>query len=206
MPPTPSDPATGGGTPSAGNAWRILLLPGWLDSGPTHWQSRWEALHGHQRVQQADWVWPRRGDWMARLDEVLLSDERPAVLVAHSLGCQLVAAWAAHSRWCERVRAALLVAPPDTERDDTPPQLAGWRPIVRGRLPFPSRVVISSDDPYASVERSRAMAVDWGSAVTELGPCGHVNGDSGLGDWPQGLALLDELRVRAGLVTGSNAR
>lgn len=77
---------------------RVLTLPGWLDSGPAHWQSRWEALAGFERVQQADWVWPRRGDWLARLDECLLADDRPAALVAHSLGCQLVATWAAHWR------------------------------------------------------------------------------------------------------------
>ena len=49
---------------------RTLLLPGWLDSGPAHWQSRWEALYGWRRVTQSDWVWPKRGDWMARLEEV----------------------------------------------------------------------------------------------------------------------------------------
>ncbi len=84
---------------------------------------------------QDDWLWPRRGDWMARLDEVLLADARlaqtPALLAAHSLGCLLVAAWAAHSRHTARVAGALLVAPPDTERADFPPQLAGWRDIVR---------------------------------------------------------------------------
>ena len=94
---------------------RVLLLPGWLNSDAAHWQSRWETLHGHRRVEQDDWLWPRRGDWMARLDEVLLADPGPAVLVAHSLGCQLVAAWAGHSQHTARVQAALLVAPPDTE-------------------------------------------------------------------------------------------
>ena len=77
-----------------------LLLPGWQNSGPAHWQSRWEALHGFERVEQADWVWPRRGDWMACLEEALLADPRPAVLAAHSLGCHLVAAWAACAAFC----------------------------------------------------------------------------------------------------------
>ena len=172
---------------------RTLLLPGWLNSDAVHWQSRWEALHGCKRVQQADWQWPRRGDWMARLDDVLLDDARPAVLVAHSLGCQLVASWAAHSRHTARVVAALLVAPPDTERDDMPPNLFNWRPIARQRLPFASLVVTSSDDPYCSAERGAQMAADWGSASTVIGACGHVNGESGLGDWPSGWALLQVL-------------
>jgi hypothetical protein len=176
---------------------RILLLPGWLDSGPTHWQSRWEALHGDRRVQQDDWQWPKRGDWMARLDEVILESEQPAVLVAHSLGCQLVAAWAAHSAHTDRVKAALLVAVPDTERGDMPPNLYNWRPIVRERLPFASLVVISSDDPYGSPERSAQLASDWGSASFSIGERGHINGDSGLADWPQGRALLHELLRRS---------
>lgn len=169
---------------------RVLLLPGWQNSGPAHWQSRWEALHGFTRVEQADWHWPRRGDWMARLDEVLLEDARPAVLVAHSLGCQLVAAWAAHSRHTARVQGALLVAPPDIEREDMPPQVSSWRPIVRQRLPFPALLLYSDDDPYASAERARGMAADWGAAAHGIGALGHVNGESGLGDWPEGLPWL----------------
>ena len=172
---------------------RFLLLPGWLDSGPTHWQSRWEALHGCERVQQGDWVWPRRGDWMARLDEVLQADLRPTALIAHSLGCHLIAAWAAHSQHTAHVRAALLVAPPDAEREDMPPNLFNWRPIVRAKLPFASLAVISSDDPYCTSSRGAAMARDWGSAVSTIGPRGHINGDSGLGDWPEGWALLQSI-------------
>jgi uncharacterized protein len=173
---------------------RVLILPGWQNSGPQHWQSRWQAAHGFERVEQADWDWPRRGDWMARLDEVLLADERRAVLVAHSLGCQLVAAWAAHSRHTARVHAALLVAPPDTARDDMPPQLAGWRQITTQRLPFPAHVVFSSDDPFCSAERAVEMAAAWGARSTALGARGHINGDSGLGGWPDGLAMLNALR------------
>ncbi len=172
---------------------RHLLLPGWLDSDPSHWQSRWEQLHGCRRVEQDDWLWPKRGDWMARLDEVLLESDQPAVLIAHSLGCQLVAAWAAHSRHAARVRAALLVAIPDTEREDMPSNLFNWRPIVRQRLPFASLAVISTDDPYCVPERAEQMARDWGGEAFDIGPRGHINGDSGLGDWPQGRALLRTL-------------
>ncbi len=160
-----------------------------------HWQSRWEAQHGFTRVLQSDWEWPRRGDWMARLEEVLLESEQPALLVAHSLGCHLVAAWASHSKHTARVQGALLVALPDIEREDMPPNLHAWRPIVRARLPFPSIAVVSSDDPFAAAERSRGMAEGWGSRVVEIGARGHINGDSGLGDWPEGLALLHGLQA-----------
>jgi len=175
----------------------LFILPGWQNSGPSHWQSAWEASLGARRVEQNDWLWPLRGDWMARLDEVLADDarlaERPAVLVAHSLGCHLVAAWAAHSQLVARVRGALLVAPPDVERFDMPPQVHGWRPIVRRRLPFAATLVYSDDDPYAEPQRAVEMAQAWGATPHSIGACGHINGDSGLGDWPAGLATLRAL-------------
>lgn len=173
---------------------RVLLLPGWHGSGPEHWQSRWEALHGYRRVEQDDWVWPRRGDWMACLDEALLEADTPAVLVAHSLGCHLVAAWAAHSQHTARVRGALLVAPPDLQRENLPPQLYNWRPEVRQRLPFASLLVASSDDALCSPTQAAALAADWGSAWCLLGALGHINSDSGLGDWEAGIDLLQSLR------------
>jgi predicted alpha/beta hydrolase family esterase len=188
---TPTHPETD--APAALPTARVLVLPGWLNSDAAHWQSRWIERHGHLRVEQDDWTWPRRGDWMARLDEVLMARPEPVVLVAHSLGCQLVAAWAAHSRLTERVQAALLVAPPDTEREDMPPQLHNWRPVRRGRLPFAALAVISSDDPYCSPERARSFCADWGAAVLDAGPRGHLNGESGLGDWDEGHALLRAL-------------
>jgi len=180
------------------DAPRVLLLPGWLDSGPAHWQTRWEIQHGFERVQQSDWQWPRRGDWMARLEEVLLAErgadgvqpQRRAVLVAHSLGCHLVAAWAAHSRHTGLVMGALLVAPPDTERHDMPPQLHNWRPVVRQRLPWAATVLFSEDDPYCAPDCARSLAAYWGATAHSVGAAGHINGESGLGDWPAGLVRL----------------
>lgn len=169
---------------------RVLLLPGWLNSDASHWQSRWELLHGYARVEQDDWTWPRRGDWMARLDEVIQQQDAPVVLVAHSLGCQLVASWAAHSQHTARVAGAWLVAPPDTERDDTPPNLFNWRPMVRSPLPFASRALVSSNDPYCALERAQGLARDWGSEIELLGPRGHINGESGLKDWTEGHEAL----------------
>jgi hypothetical protein len=174
---------------------RVLILPGWQNSGPTHWQSRWELQHGFVRVQQSDWQHPLRGDWMMRLEEAVLEVTGPVVLAAHSLGCQLVAAWAGHSQHVSRVSAALLVAPPDTTRADTPPQLSSWRQVPHGRLPFPATLLYSDDDPFCNPERACAMAADWGARTQSLGSCGHVNAESGLGDWPEGLALLHALPV-----------
>jgi hypothetical protein len=172
---------------------QVLLLPGWQSSGPQHWQSLWRQQLGYTWVEQADWMRPRRGDWMARLDEVVLSTRGPLALVAHSLGCQLVAAWAAHSRHTSRVRAALLVAPGDVAQPELRAVLPSWVPPVLQPLPFRSQVVASSNDPYCRFERASAFAQAWGSTLVSLGPCGHINADSGVGDWPEGRQLLQAL-------------
>jgi predicted alpha/beta hydrolase family esterase len=171
----------------------VLLLPGWQNSGPAHWQSRWEATHGYTRVEQHDWLRPLRGDWIARLEDVLLQQEQPVVLVAHSLGCLLVAAWAAHSRNTHRVQAALLVAPGDAEREALRPVLTSWSPIALQPLPFKSCLVGSRNDPYCSFERATEFARAWGADLIDAGEQGHLNADSGLDDWPQGQSLLQQL-------------
>jgi predicted alpha/beta hydrolase family esterase len=115
------------------------------------------------------------------------------VLVAHSLGCLLVASWAAHSRNTAKVRAALLVAPGDAEREDLRPLLASWAPVTMQTLPFSSVLFASQNDPYCSFERASDMAAAWGAGCIDYGMAGHINADSGLGDWPEGHAHLTQL-------------
>jgi uncharacterized protein len=168
---------------------------------------------GAERVIQHDWMRPLRGDWITRLEEVLLLKKeqtsetlcRPTaqnasktaaggvMMVAHSLGCHLVSAWAALSKNTHLVRGALLVAPPDGVRENFPHELKSWRPPVLQALPFPSICVISSNDPFCELQPGREMAQAWGSRLVELEGQGHINAESGLGDWPQGQALLREL-------------
>jgi predicted alpha/beta hydrolase family esterase len=175
------------------NAVNILILPGWQNSGPDHWQSRWERLYSHQRVDQHDWMRPLRGDWIARLEDVLLHRTEPAILVAHSLGCLLVAAWAAHSQHTHLVSAALLVAPGDAEREELRPVLTSWSPIPLQSLPFKSILVGSRNDSYCAEARARHFASSWGADYVDAGQLGHINAESGLGDWPAGYELLRQL-------------
>lgn len=174
-----------------------LLLPGLFDSGPEHWQSHWQRQDPTcARVEQADWATPRCADWVAGLTAAVARLPGEAVLVAHSSACALVAHWAAAAEpaLLARVRGALLVAPTDPDGPRYPAGPVGFGPVPRDRLPFPSIVVASTDDEYVSVERAREYAAAWGSRLVNVGAAGHVNGASGLGAWPAGYALLEELR------------
>jgi predicted alpha/beta hydrolase family esterase len=91
------------------------------------------------------------------------------------------------------VQAAFLVAPGDVEQADVRPLLPTWQPIAMQPLPFPSVLLGSHDDPYCSLARAQHLAQHWGSRFIDMGHCGHINAESGLGDWPQGWAMVQAL-------------
>jgi predicted alpha/beta hydrolase family esterase len=177
---------------------KLLVLPGLGGSGPTHWQTRWESREQWcARVHQRDWDRPALDEWLAAVDAAIAPVDAPVVLVAHSLACSLVAHGARRPGWA-RVAGALLVAPADVDSAaHTPPETRGFSPIPVSALPFPATVVASQDDPYCAFERARELARRWGATFVDLGARGHINADSGLGDWDDGRRLLDELLARA---------
>lgn len=177
----------------------ILVLPGLGGSGPEHWQTRWEFLRPrYRRVEQRDWDRPDREAWLAALGAAIEGAGEPVALVAHSLGCALVAHAAARP-WAAKVRAALLVAPADVDSVAcTPPETRVFAPMPLGRLPFAATVVASQSDPFVTFARARTFAAAWGAELVDAGARGHLNAASGLGDWPAGHAILEALLARAG--------
>lgn len=183
---------------------RVLILPGRGNSGEKHWQSHWEASNPtFRRVQQQEWHNPDRDDWVEALQAVISEDDRPVVLVAHSLSVSLVTQWAA--RYQGPVKAALLVAPSDVEAADYPAGTRGFIPIPLQRLPFASIVVTSTDDPKVTLARAEQFANAWGARLEIAGAHGHMGAAAELGDWPFGAALLDELIESASAGTPDKA-
>lgn len=171
------------------NPHRIIIVPGWRNSGPDHWQSLWAQQLPHaERVEQDDWLVPHREPWVAALEQLVLSRPEPVVLAAHSLGCITAAHMGPEAS--ARVQGALLVAPADPERRA---QLADFAPVPYAPLPYRSVLVASSNDPYCPIRRAGAYARAWGSEFVRLQNAGHINVESGFGDWPLGLALLQSL-------------
>jgi predicted alpha/beta hydrolase family esterase len=166
-----------------------LIVPGWRDSGPGHWQTLWGLrLPGARRVVQQDWLHPSRQDWVAAIADQVLRSPAPVVIVAHSLGC--IATVHLPREAARRVRAALLVAPADPERRAL---LHDFAPVPYERLPYRSIVVASSNDPYCPARLAGAYARAWGSEFLRLADAGHINVESGHGEWPLGFALLQSL-------------
>ena len=176
----------------------MLVLPGLYDSGPAHWQSRWQAQATTllvERVVQQDWAAPRCADWAARLTHVLGESTHDVVLVAHSSACAMVAHWAreAPRALLMRVRGALLVAPSDPLAPVYPSGPTGFAPVPLHTLPFPSTVVASHSDEYVTFAQAEQYATSWGSRLWDLGDAGHINAEAGYGAWPEGWRAVEEM-------------
>lgn len=170
-----------------------LLIPGLNGSSHAHWQRYWAQDHVDAFVvEQDNWSCPILSDWQRRLDEAL-SENDGAIVVAHSLGCLLVGSYAVRKQ-AGHIRGALLVAPCSLDAArQRHPCLSAFEDTPLSRLPFPSIVVGSSNDPYMSIEDLERHADVWGSELMTIDHAGHINVASGFGRWSQGYNLVNRL-------------
>lgn len=170
----------------------ILIVPGITNSGPEHWQTLWQQQDAAMvRVPFAEWDHPVCGDWVETIERSVRAMGPSVVIVAHSLGCLALAHWAAGS--ATPIAGAMLVCVPDPAGPIFPAEASGFAPVPRRAFGFPSLVVASEDDPYAGDSHTRDCVQAWGSRLVTVGRKGHINAGSGLGDWPEGRALLRQL-------------
>lgn len=171
-----------------------VLVPGWHGSGAAHWQALWHAEHEDWGwVEQNDWVVPTLAQWVDRLDAVVSGCPGPVLIVAHSLGCMTFAHWASFAR--EEVRrkvaGAFLVAPADVEREGAPREFHDFAPLPKNRIPVPTMLIASENDPCMTLPAARRLANGWKSILVNAGAAGHINVASGHGAWPGGKTLLN---------------
>ena len=171
----------------------LLILPGWQDSGPQHWQSLWLKKYPNAvKVEQRDWMHPEKDEWVKGLDDAInKAGTNEIILIGHSLGCATIAHWAQDFTAASKAKiiGALLVSP----FQKFAPEITGFAPMPLNPLPFRTIVVASESDPWATLEETTAFAKAWKAELVNIGPHGHINTDAGFGDWPQGEQLLQTL-------------
>ena len=181
----------------------VLIVPGLRDQVAEHWQTllatqlraQGRAVHSVPPMGRDDLDCAAR---VAAIECEAQAIEGPIVIVAHSGGVVMLVHWARLTR--RAVQGALLATPPDFDQPMPAgyPTLAaldtgGWLPVPRDRLPFPSIVAASRNDPLGRFERVADLARVWGSRLVDLGEVGHLNPASGFGEWPRAEAFIDEL-------------
>lgn len=184
---------------------KVLVIPGIGNSGPDHWQTLWEkGDSSFIRVEQRDWDNPNCEEWVNTLEAVVKQQGPQTVVVAHSLGCLLVAQWAAITE--QRIMGAMLVAVPDPKGPNFPVEAVGFSDLPTRPFSFRSVVVASTNDPYGSPAFSQKCAQAWNADLVEIGSAGHINASSGLGIWQKGLHILAQLRFNSSMDLDEQAR
>jgi uncharacterized protein len=175
------------------NALRIMTVPGLHGSGPSHWQTIWEGIYWFSRIEQDNWDNPVFSQWTESLQKSLKvdADTTDVVLVAHSLGCHLVVK--SFPLIKNVIKGVFLVAPPDLDSRIIENDLTSFSLPALYKLNVPGYLVYSEDDPYASAAYSDMYGQALGLDRINIGKRGHINSDSSLGDWDEGVTILKQL-------------
>jgi predicted alpha/beta hydrolase family esterase len=170
-----------------------VLIPGWQGSGEGHWQTLLAATLAEtgREVRHpafADVDHPDLAGWLGALREALagLPDDGYDV-VAHSLGAVLWFHHVAEQTDSPRAARVLLVAPPSPTT--TIAEIAEFFPppmdIDTVRHSADGTVLVGSDnDQYTPEGIAAAYGVPLKMPTTIFAGAGHLNTESGYGEWP----------------------
>nr|WP_321463228.1 alpha/beta hydrolase [uncultured Cohaesibacter sp.] len=167
----------------------FILVPGFKNSGPEHWQSFWEReVEIFHRIEQRRWDQRDIVLWIDAIGRMLTNRKRPAILIGHSLGALASACVIAKGEL--NVVGGMFVAPAE------PMRFAVEERVPRDPLDIPTVVVASHNDKLISFPRAKGLADDWASDFIDVGEAGHINSEAGFGRWPYGLTILKDLADR----------
>ncbi len=175
------------------NMTYYFTLPGLGGSDENHWQSLFEkALPNVKRIEQGDWDNPACEEWIKTVDEAIDGyDLSKVVFITHSLGGITLSHW--FNKYQKKIKGALIVAPPNLDTVPLELGLDSFVPVPKNQIPFPTILVASTNDPWADLDASKSLAGNWGSDFVNAGDLGHINTASGIGEWPEGLKILEQL-------------
>ena len=176
---------------------KTLILHGWGGSDMPHWQA-WLAGelakdYGTVAFPLLDNPhFPTKNRWMKQFKQ-LLADFQPDTVVCHSL---------ANTVWfhlctegeIKRVKRLLLVAPPKLDLElET---IKTFFPVDIPTDLFADEVMLvtSNTDPYMTQDEATTLQAKLNVEMLVLDEAGHINADSGYGEWPWVLKWLKQER------------
>lgn len=165
---------------------RVLIVPGLLNSDDQHWQSLWhKQIPNSSRIELDHWEIADLEKWRSAIKKSLANINEPVVLIAHSFGALASATIAAELP--QKIAAVLLVAPADPDKFG-----------IRSKLPqqslqVPAKIIASDNDPWIKDAKAAFLALLWGADFLRIKQLGHINSESNIGYWPEGIRELSQL-------------
>jgi len=174
---------------------KVLLVHGWGGSDFPHWQS-WlagEIAKEYGTVQFlhfTDVDTPKLDLWSDELLEALESF-KPEIVICHSLANTL---WfhLCNTTTLKEIQKLYLVAPPSLQC--SVPELKEFFPVQIPRQLYAKKALLvsSTNDPYMSIDEANILQKELAVEMKVLENAGHINAESGYGEWPWILESLQK--------------
>ena len=171
---------------------KVLLLHGWGGSDYPHWQS-WLASEIAKEygvvnfLEFSDFDFPKLETWKIEL-KMALKNFQPDIVICHSLANTL---WFHTVSEIENVDKLYLVAPPSFTCDIE--ELQEFFPLEMPKQTSAKEAILvaSTNDPYMTLDEAKQVENSLNIPMKVLENAGHINADSGFGEWPW---ILEEVR------------
>ncbi|EJL6300429.1 alpha/beta hydrolase [Vibrio cholerae] len=171
----------------------FVIVPGYTNSGPRHWQSILERKYENIiRVKQKDWNKPDKDEWINGIEETVSQIKGRVFLIGHSCGSIAITQWAEKNN-TNKVIGSILVAPADVESEHALDAIKVQRPIPYNKIPFACTVIYSDNDEHLSVERAENFVRSWGCEGILIKGGGHFHTAAGYGEWSYIEKLIESL-------------
>lgn len=172
-----------------------VFIPGFGNSRGEHWQNKWsKKIPNSYWLEQQNWTEPECSVWVDCLEACVQKIDEPIIFISHSLGSLTLVEWTKRYRISneKKIVGAFMVAVPDPLQSNVPPTIRGFSQYPLTPLPFPSKMIASTNDPYCNVKRSEFFAKNWESELEFIGAKGHINPGAGFGDWDEGFEKFQQ--------------
>lgn len=179
---------------------KTLIVHGWGGSDFPHWQS-WLATeiakdYGYVHfLRFTNFEYPDFNTWKSELKECL-EEFQPDIVVCHSIA-NIIWFHLCNDEKIQSIKKLYLVAPPSLSCDIK--ELESFYPIKVPKKLFSKETLLitSTNDPYMSIDEANKLfntlsEKDLNIKMEVLQDGGHINTDSGFGEWQW---LLEQVKA-----------
>ncbi|MCK9472523.1 alpha/beta hydrolase [Sulfurimonas sp.] len=166
---------------------RVLILHGWGGSDFPHWQSWLSAEIAKNYgcvsfLKFSDFDFPNKNEWIIQLTKEL-EDFKPDIVICHSLANIL---WfhLCNEGKIREIENLFLVVPPSLKCDIK--ELESFFPCKApvNLYAKKSLLITSTNDPYMTQQEAQTLQKMLAIKMIVLEDAGHINSQSGYGQWP----------------------
>jgi len=166
---------------------KVLLLHGWGGSDSPHWQA-WlagEIAKDYGKVsflKFSNYDFPDIALWKKELLSELTAF-KPDIVVCHSLANTLWFHLCNDKSIAQEIQKLFLVAPPSLNSNIE--ELKSFFPLhIPSKLYAKEALLLTStNDPYMQIEEAKELQKRLNIEMITLQNAGHINADSGYGEW-----------------------